>query len=358
MGTPRRRSPVLEDRITQMRNAEVIRQWQILREIETRRGGGVTIHDLAALVSVSTRTIRRDLQALQEAGFAVFDEGEENETKRWRLDGAPFRAVQEGLSVSDVAALYLSRTVVEGISGWPLADELRTAFEKLERALNPRMREFLSTLPQVISSKAGPRSPSHSVRQIDTPRRLFDAVRDRRVVEMKYFSAAASATKTYTVQPYRLALAQGGLYLMAWVPAYDEFRTFATERIERLSVSEDTFKRTRELPARLFDSSMGVFTGDPERIEVEFTPQVSMVVRSRIWHDSQELRDLPDGGIHMTLLVSNDWALRSWLLGFGASVRVVAPLALAAAIADECRRSLDAYSAAAVRPPEDSPERA
>src|SRR5262245_63729699 len=88
-----------------VRNAEVIRQWQVLREIESRRTG-VTIHELAKLVKVSTRTIRRDLQALQEAGFSVFDEGDENETKRWRLSGSPFRAVEEGLSVADVAALY------------------------------------------------------------------------------------------------------------------------------------------------------------------------------------------------------------------------------------------------------------
>src|SRR3954464_2104102 len=127
-----------------MRNAEVIRQWTVLREIETRRTG-VTIHELAELAQVTTRTIRRDLHALQEAGFAVYDEGEENETKRWRLEAQPFRAVQDGLSVSDVAALYLSRSVVEALSGWPLADELRSAFEKLDRALNPRMREFLST---------------------------------------------------------------------------------------------------------------------------------------------------------------------------------------------------------------------
>ena len=73
-----------------MRNAEVIRQWQVLREIEAQRAG-VTIHELATLVRVSTRTIRRDLQALQEAGFAVYDEGEETETKRWRLDTSPFR---------------------------------------------------------------------------------------------------------------------------------------------------------------------------------------------------------------------------------------------------------------------------
>ena len=130
-----------------MRNAEVIRQWQILREIESRRTG-VTIHDLSTLVKVTTRTIRRDLQALQESGFAIYDEGGEQETKRWRLEAQPFRAVQDGLTVADVAALYLSRSLVDGLSGWPLSDELRTAFDKIEKSLNPRMREFLATLPK------------------------------------------------------------------------------------------------------------------------------------------------------------------------------------------------------------------
>ena len=104
-----------------MRNAEVIRQWQILREIEAHRTG-VTIHELAQNAGVTTRTIRRDLQALQEAGFAMFDEGGEHETKRWKRQVQPFKAVQDGLSVADVAALYLSRSVVEALSGWPLAE--------------------------------------------------------------------------------------------------------------------------------------------------------------------------------------------------------------------------------------------
>ena len=180
-----------------MRNAEVIRQWQILREIESRRVG-VTIHELATTVKVSTRTIRRDLQALQEAGFSIYDEGEENETKRWRLDAQPFRAVQEGLSVADVAALYLSRSIATSLSGWPLADELGAALAKIERALNPRMREFLATLPQVISTKKAPRARQESGRLIDVTRRLFEAVRDRRVVEMRYFSAQSHRAKSYT----------------------------------------------------------------------------------------------------------------------------------------------------------------
>ena len=325
-----------------MRNAEVIRQWQVLREIEARRTG-VTIHELAKQVKVSTRTIRRDLQALQEAGFAVYDEGEENETKKWRLDAMPFRAVQDGLSVADVAALYVSRSVVESLSGWPLADELRGAFTKIDNALNPRMREFLSTLPQVISTKAGPRAALSSARLVDITRRLFDAARDRRVVEMRYFSARSNRAKVYAVQPYRLALAQGGVYLIGWVPAYDEFRTFAADRIERLSVTEETFKKTRELPDALFGSSMGVFWGEPEPIEVVFDAEVAPFVRGRVWHDSQKTEELPDGRLRMTLDVSIDWALRSWILGFGANIKVLAPKALAVTLADEMRKMLLVY---------------
>src|SRR5262249_54014783 len=163
--------------------------------------------------------------------------------------------------------------------------------------------------------------------------RLFDAARDRRVVEMRYFSARSNRAKSYIVHPYRLALAQGGVYLIAWVPQYDEFRTFAVERVERLSVSEETFRKTRELPTDLFGSSMGVFWAAPETIELEFEARMAPYVRGRVWHDSQRLEELSDGRLKVTLEVSNDWALRSWVLGFGAGVTVTAPKELAAAIA-------------------------
>ena len=113
------------------------------------------------------------------------------------------------------------------------------------------------------------------------------------------------------IQPVRehgglLALAQGGLYLIAWVSAYEEFRTFAVERIERLSVTEETFKKTRELPADLFRSSMGVFWGEPEPIELLFAPAVAMVVRGRVWHESQVLDDQADGRGDLVVIDEHD----------------------------------------------------
>jgi len=55
-------------------------------------------------------------------------------------------------------------------------------------------------------------------------------------------------------------------------------------------------------------------------------------VREREWHHTQTIEDRDDGGIVVTLHVCNDHALRSWILGFGASARVMTPSALADAI--------------------------
>ena len=88
---------------------------------------------------------------------------------------------------------------------------------------------------------------------------------------------------------------------------------------------------------------MGVFFGPPEHIVLEFDARIAAYVRGRVWHDSQQLTAHDDGRVTMTLDVSNDWALRSWILGFGAAVRVVSPATLAETIAAELESAVGRY---------------
>ena len=117
------------------RNAEVIRQWTILREIEQSRTAGVTIDDLASQCGVTTRTIRRDLQALEEAGLPLYDDRSHDDGRtRWLINGQAFRAVTAGLTLSELCALYFSRTLLETLSGTPFRDDVESAFDKLSSA--------------------------------------------------------------------------------------------------------------------------------------------------------------------------------------------------------------------------------
>src|SRR3954467_7784814 len=140
------------------RNAEVIRQWTILREIERTRGIGVTIDDLAALCGVTTRTIRRDLQALEESGFPLYDNKTHDDGRtRWSINGQAFKGLAAGLTLSELCALYFSRAVLESLAGTPFRDDVESAFEKLSSALTPHMRGFLDQLPRVLATKGDAR---------------------------------------------------------------------------------------------------------------------------------------------------------------------------------------------------------
>jgi len=145
------------------------------------------------------------------------------------------------------------------------------------------------------------------------------------------------------VHPYRLAYAQGALYLLAYVPEYQEVRTYAMERIEALSLLEETFIPIEELPEEAFPHSLGVHSGAPERIELEFQPAVAGYVSARTWHPSQQVREMENGGVAMTLDVCRDRALQSWILSFGPFARVVAPGELAREIAAQFEEARAQY---------------
>jgi predicted DNA-binding transcriptional regulator YafY len=327
------------------RNAEVIRQWTILREIEGARTAGVTIDELAGRCDVTTRTIRRDLQALEEAGFPLFDDkGRDDGKTRWMVNGHAFKGLSAGLTVSELCALYFSRTLLESLSGTPFRDDVESAFEKLSSALTPHMRQFLDQLPRVIATKADPTRRRADPRQQRLIARALEATLHLRQATIRYHSKSSERTKTYLVHPYRLAYAQGALYLLAYVPEYGEVRTFAVERLQELSLLEERFTPIEELPDAAFPHSLGVHSGPPERVEIEFQSAVADYVRSREWHTSQELRDDPAGGLRMTLDVCLDRALQSWILSFGHFARVVAPKTLAKEIAEQFEEARALYA--------------
>src|SRR5207244_5820640 len=159
--------------------------------------------------------------------------------------------------------------------------------------------------------------------------RALEATLHLRQARITYHSRSSERTKTYQVHPYRLAYAQGGLYLLAYVPEYREVRTFAVERIQEFSLLEEHFTPIEELPEEAFPHSLGVHSGPPERVELEFQPAVAGYVRGRTWHPSQQVRDTSNGGVAMTLDVCLDRALHSWILSFGPFARVTAPATLA-----------------------------
>jgi predicted DNA-binding transcriptional regulator YafY len=331
------------------RNAEVIRQWTLLRHLAAGRTN--TIGKLSKELKVTTRTIRRDLAALQAAGFPIYDDTV-NGTKFWRVNAKAFGAVaRSGLSFPELCALYFSRALLECFTGTHLLADLQSALDKFEAALSPAMKKFLDRLPRAIKAKAG-HAKRLGTQTYARTSQLLEAILSQRIVSMTYHSQSKGREKPYEVHPYRLVYAQGGLYLIAFVPAYSEIRTFAVERIKRLATEQKSFEPIGELESDPFQNSLGVHRGPTTRVRLRFGAEVAVSIRGRTWHASQQLRDHTDGSVTMTLDVCDDYALRTWILGFGRHVRVLSPAGLLEWVQEELDGARQQYDASGVTRPD------
>jgi len=321
-----------------MRNAEVIRQWKILKAIEA--GHFTSTAKLAAAYGVTERTIRRDLEALQEAGFPLYDDRADGR-KIWRLvEGYRQRLVQ-GFTLSELAALHFSKNMLSFLGGAPFGQDLESAFARIREALPAKSLPFLARIQDLFSARPDPWK-DYSKKQ-DVIAALIDATLHQKQARIGYYSASSRRTKTYEVDPYRLVYYRGGLYLYARAHEYGEVRTFAVERVQKVEVLDQGFEMPADFnPAEYARSAFGIFGGQAETVEMVFDSGMADYIRERSWHESQRLADLPDGGVRLTIDVAPSFDLKAWIKGFLPHVQVVRP----ASLRDEIAREIEGARAA------------
>jgi proteasome accessory factor B len=322
-----------------MRNAEVVRQWKILKTIEA--GRWTSSAALAAEHGVTERTIRRDIEALQEAGFPLYDDRQEGK-RVWRLVEGYRQRLTQSFTLAELSALYFSRHMLSFLGGAPFAQDLESVFAKIREALPARSLPYLARIQDLFSARPDPWK-DYSKKQ-DVIAGLIDAVLHQRQARIAYYSFTSRKTKDYTLDPYRLVYYRGGLYLYARAHEYGEVRTFAVERIERMEILDEGF----EIPADFNVSeyargAFGISGGRPETVELVFSPEMAGYIRERVWHESQRLADGPDGSVSLTMEVAPLWELKAWIKGFVPHVTVVRPQALRAEIAADLEAARKAF---------------
>ena len=325
------------------RHTEIVRQWRLLLALEGRSRGMTLVEAQAeAGDGVSDRTIRRDFEALTQAGFPIETSKRDGKTV-FLLNRDVFKGVAAaGFSLSELCALHLSRTVLSAVTGGPFRESLASAFDKLYDALPPSMWKFIEDLPDALGAKEHASRPrgAASAKSIDA---LMSAILGRRRVRMRYHSFSSQQVKDYIVEPYRLAYAQGGLYLQAFVPDYSEMRTFAVQRIEQAVALEESFSPVEGSPSDVFPHSLGAFSGTPEKVVIEFTAARSALrARARVSFVAGH-RGSARRTNRLTMNVVTDWELQAWVMGFGPAAKVIQPAAFAQRIVESLEEARATY---------------
>ena len=159
---------------------------------------------------------------------------------------------------------------------------------------------------------------------------LVNAILGNRRVELLYYSMASDARRPTSSNRLRLVFGDGALYLRAFVPEYKDIRTFAVTRHAHGHAPRGHVHAARGGRRSRSATRSASTRARPWRSSWSSTPASRKYVLERIVAPVAGVSPRPTATVRLhALKVSDDLALRSWILGFGRNVRVVTPVSLA-----------------------------
>ena len=205
-----------------MRRAD--RLFQIAQYLRGRRL--TTARQLADWLSVSERTIYRDIRDLSLSGVPV--EGEAGVGYRVK---AGFDLQPLMFSPDEIDALVIGMRMVQAWGGPQLAASAAAALAKVTLALPKEKRDFVEATALF--------APSFHIDQTHGERleTIRQAIGKRSKLRLDYVDAQARATQR-VVWPLALYFWGGGWSIAAWCETRMDFRSFRLDRIQSLDVAD------------------------------------------------------------------------------------------------------------------------
>ena len=327
----------------------LVRQWLLFRKLCSHHYG-LTIKDVMHEFGVSEKTVRRDLEVFQKAGFQLIETVGEFGRKTWHLEAGKD---EPGLTFAfdEAIALYLGRRFLEPLAGTPFWEAAQKAFKKIRATLGPPALEYVDKFGAMFhQTMVGANDYAKKADLID---QLMIGIEDRKAVFITYQSLRATESVTYDVYPYGLVYHRGALYLVGRKPQDDEICHWKVARIEDAKVDKVHFQRPEDFDLQQhLAKSFGVYHGDGDvKIKVWFAPAVARYVCESNWHESQKLTPEKDGGVVAEFDLSDTEEIKRWIMSFGQHAVVLEPESLKAAIVQELTSLLAAYSGESGRTP-------
>lgn len=283
---------------------------------------------LAREIEVSTKTIHRDIEFMRDRMNLPVEFAPSHNGYHYTGEVSAFPTMQ--ITEGELFALVVAEKALQQYRGTSFEKPLLSAIRKMEQALPDTISLNFAEVEQTISFRTRA-EPILDLQIFDT---LAKAVARRQQLELQYRKPGQKQPETRVIDPYHLANINGEWFLFAHDHARKDIRKFVPARIQALKPTGRTFERSSKfsLEDELRDS-FGVHSGDGKfDVVLRFSPRAADYIREKKWHESQELRELKDGGVELKLKLSSLGEVERWVLSWGGEAAVEKPRELAEAV--------------------------
>jgi proteasome accessory factor B len=285
----------------------------------------------------STRTLRRYLSVLADAGFPwFFDRG--SGTYRF-ADGYSLRRLN--LSHRELQGLVTLKRLGSSL-GPTFATAIEETTRKLLRSSDRRTEVSMESASFAIRFE--------SVAMDDAVERAFEqlqsAQRDRRRVQFGYTDKKGARTQR-RVDPYGFIVSSGRVYLVGYDHNRTDLRTFAVDNVSEVAVTPQTFEKPADFNLEAYgaDSVSGVVHGDAlSEVRVRFSRLVAKAAAAASTARDRRIEPRDDGSAEITYRVADPLEIVRWSLGWGAEAEVLAPEEARRAAAEIARELAARYA--------------
>lgn len=295
------------------------------------------VAEVASLFGVSERQVVRDLQVLWFSGLPGLQMGDYIEVDMEAVEGegvisvsnADYLARPLRLRTDEAVALIVALRTLASVPGSFDRGAIERAIAKIEDASGEVAHQAAAVQVQVDGDAVA-----------DVAATVRTALDENRRLHLSYWVPARDEATERDVDPMRLAVVDGRLYLEGWCHRAVSVRLFRLDRVLGVhlldaSATVPTDARPRDLDAGLFQPS-----ADDELVTFSLAPSGRWVAD---YYPHESTEELPDGGLLLRLRARDRQWVQRLALRLGESGRVVDPPEVSGEVTEAARQALAGY---------------
>jgi predicted DNA-binding transcriptional regulator YafY len=324
------------------RGRQLLRILKLIKLFEHSRFG-LTINELCREMTVKRRTLYRDLDMIEDAGYRFVKEGGGGGfSKKWRFPPGMRKAPDKPYSEAELLSLYFCMNLLQPFRGTPLRDGVESIVSKIEATFPDEEREYLGDL---VFTHVAKMTPSKDYRRhAATVSALSRACLEHKKVELTY-RASDDKAKSYAFSPYCIAYYGGELYTIGWSDLRKAVRTLRVDRILSIKPSNAVFERPKDFdPEDYLGRSFGMYSeGEQVQVKIEFAKEAARTVMEREWHPTQRIEPRPGGKVLLKMTVQGLPDVARWVLSQAPYAKVIEPKELREMVAANAAQAAAAH---------------
>ncbi len=269
--------------------------------------------------------------------------------RRGRKTYYTFRREQEQLpaGTADPTMLLLSLyPQLQGAMKSSIKAAMQSIFRNTLSGLSA-LAGLMSELEQMVHlSGPFPADPDKSEAMIQ---KILQAIREHKKVRLSYLRTYDGAVTERIVEPHGLLYRLNNWYLTGLCTKREQRRVFLLLNIKELAGIENSFYR---MPhgfslKEAYKDVWGTWTedgpGDLETVRLRVQSGPAERFRQKLFHESQQNRELPGGGLEITFRLTAAQEMISWLMSWGSAIELLEPAWLREELSRSLQEALHRY---------------